>query len=126
MYSPNTFQSPLTERTKDCAVANYAPSRRHERRAWHSEIRVVEGGNVLAGHAKDICEAGLGVVLSRPVGKGQTVKVELPKIYKSATMVLNAVVRYQKDQSHGLEFVSITDAQQHIIRQLLKDKKSQA
>jgi hypothetical protein len=85
---------------------------------------VVEGKNVLIGHTRDICVSGLGAVLTRPVSKGKTVKIELPKVYKSATMVLAAVVRHQNDHAHGLEFVSITDAQQHILRQLLKDKKS--
>ena len=99
-------------------------TRRHERRPWYSEVRVVEGKNVLDGHARDICEAGLGVVLSRPVGKGRSVKVELPRVYKSATMVLNAIVRYQADYSHGLEFVALSDVQQHILRQLIQDKKS--
>lgn len=109
---------------KDCAVTSYVTSRKHQRRAWFAEIRVVEGNNFLAGHVKDICEAGLGVVLSRPVSQGKIVKVELPNIYKSATMVLNAVVRHQDEHQHGLEFVSITEAQQHIIRQLCSDKKS--
>ena len=105
-------------------MSNYVISRRHQRRAWHSEIRVLEGQNVLAGHAKDICEAGVGVVLSRPLNEGKVVKVELPNIYKSATMVLNAVVRHQANHHHGLEFVSITDFQQNIIRQLWQDKKT--
>ncbi len=87
---------------------------------------MVEGKTVLDGHTKDICEAGLGVVLAHPVIPGKVVKVEMPNIYKSATMVLNAVVRHQDKHHHGLEFVSITEAQQHIIRQLCKDKKSQS
>ena len=87
---------------------------------------MVEGKTVLDGHTKDICEAGLGVVLARPLSHGKRVKIELPNIYKSATMVLNAVVRHQDKHHHGLEFVSITEAQQHIIRQLCKDKKSQS
>jgi len=105
-------------------VPNYVISRRHQRHAWHSEIRVLEGKNVLAGHAKDICESGVGVVLARPLVEGKVVKVELPNIYKSATMVLNAVVRHQANHHHGLEFVSITDVQQNIIRQLCQDKKT--
>ena len=99
-------------------------TRRHERRQWYSEVRVVEGRNILEGHARDICEAGLGVVLSRPVGKGRSVKVELPRIYRSATMVLNAIVRYQAEHTHGLEFIALSDVQQQILRQLVKEKKS--
>jgi len=109
--------------TKDGAVVN-STTRRHERRQWYSEVRVVEGRNILEGHARDICEAGLGVVLSRPVGKGRSVKVELPRVYRSATMVLNAVVRYQSEHSHGLEFIALSDVQQQILRQLVKEKKS--
>ena len=99
-------------------------TRRHERRQWYSEVRVVEGRNILEGHARDICEAGLGVVLSRPVGKGRSVKVEMPRVYRSATMVINAVVRYQSEHTHGLEFIALSDVQQQILRQLVKEKKS--
>jgi len=105
-------------------VSDFVTTRRHERRAWHSEVRVVEGKNILAGETKDICESGVGVVLTQRISEGKKVKVELPRVYKSATMVLNAVVRHQSNHAHGLEFVSLTDAQQHILRQLLKDKKS--
>ena len=105
-------------------MSNFVTTRRHERRVWHSEVRVVEGKNILAGETKDICESGVGVVLTHRISAGKQVKIELPKVYKSATMVLNAVVRHQSNHAHGLEFVSLTDAQQHILRQLLKDKKS--
>jgi len=72
----------------------------------------------MEGCCTHISEGGLGVLLREPVpvGTGVVLHFTVPD-HPSELLRLQAVVRYQIGFQHGVEFVSLNEAERRVIRQ---------
>lgn len=80
-------------------------------------IRVSLRQRNIKGTCNQIAEGGLGALLSEAVPVGSTVSLQLPVTAQSAKLSLKGVVRYEVGLQHGLEFVSLTEAERQALRQ---------
>ncbi len=67
------------------------------------------------GRGNNISKGGLAAFLPTELGIGELVELYITLPYASQPLKLNAVVRYRRSFTYGMEFVDITPAQQAII-----------
>ena len=70
----------------------------------------------IPGRSLEIGEGGMGVVASSRLVPGESVRVEFLLPHTSTAIRATAVVRYQHDQSFGLQFLRLPLEQQSLIR----------
>ena len=70
----------------------------------------------IRGRTLEIGEGGMGVVVAAQLLLGESVRVEFLLPHMSTPVRATAVVRYQRAQCFGLQFVRLPDEQQSIIR----------
>lgn len=101
-----------------------SPIRANERHKVVYPIVVVatrKGTTTIAtGRTSDLSEDGMGVSLSNALLIGQQVTIEIPVPSEEQPVKVRAVVRYGKDERHGLQFDCITEDQKNQIRRLAK------
>jgi len=68
------------------------------------------------GYCNQIAEGGLGALLREPVPVGSMVRVQFVMPHASE-LHLKGVVRYECGFQHGVEFVSLSEAERLAIRQ---------
>jgi TonB family protein len=68
------------------------------------------------GRTMEIGEGGIGVVVASQLLLGESVRVEFLLPHMSTPVRATAVVRYQRAQCFGLQFLRLPDEQQSIIR----------
>jgi c-di-GMP-binding flagellar brake protein YcgR len=101
--------------------------RRHPR--YRADFRVTVSyllGNhyqKLAGHCRDLSEAGIGVLLPAELDGGEVagLSFSLPgSAGSSVPWEVRAVVRYRRGYHYGFEFLSLTGEQQESLKRHLK------
>jgi len=70
----------------------------------------------IRGRTLEIGEGGMGVVVASQLLLGESVRVEFLLPHMSTPVRATAVVRYQRAQCFGLQFLRLPDEQQSIIR----------
>jgi len=70
----------------------------------------------IKGTCNQIAEGGLGAHLRQAVPVGSTVSLQLPVPPQPGKLSLKGVVRYESGLQHGLEFVSLTEAERKALR----------
>jgi TonB family protein len=70
----------------------------------------------IAGQSIEIGEGGMGVVAASRLLVGEPVRVEFFVPHTSTPVRATAVVRYQREQCFGLQFLRLPDEQQSLIR----------
>jgi TonB family protein len=70
----------------------------------------------IPGRSLEIGEGGMGVVAASKLVPGESVRVEFLLPHTSTAIRATAVVRYQYDQSFGLQFLRLPLEQQSLIR----------
>lgn len=70
----------------------------------------------IRGRTLEIGEGGMGVVVAAQLLLGESVRVEFLLPHMSTPVRATAVVRYQRAQCFGLQFLRLPDEQQSIIR----------
>jgi len=70
----------------------------------------------IPGHSIEIGEGGMGVVARSRLLVGEPVRVEFLVPHTSTPVRATAVVRYQRDQCSGLQFLRLPVEQQSLIR----------
>lgn len=70
----------------------------------------------IPGRSLEIGEGGMGVVAASRLVPGESVRVEFLLPHTTAAIRATAVVRYQYDQSFGLQFLRLPLEQQSLIR----------
>jgi TonB family protein len=70
----------------------------------------------IPGRSLEIGEGGMGVVAASKLVPGESVRVEFLLPHTSTAIRATAVVRYQCDQSFGLQFLRLPLEQQSLIR----------
>jgi TonB family protein len=70
----------------------------------------------IPGHSIEIGEGGMGVVAASRLLVGEPVRVEFFVPHTSTPVRATAVVRYQREQCFGLQFLRLPDEQQSLIR----------
>lgn len=70
----------------------------------------------IPGRSFEIGEGGMGVVASSRLVPGESVRVEFLLPHATSAIRATAVVRYQHDQSFGLQFLRLPLEQQSLIR----------
>ena len=70
----------------------------------------------ISGHSIEIGEGGMGVVSASRLLVGEPVRVEFFIPHTSTPVRATAVVRYQRNQSFGLQFLRLPVEQQSLIR----------
>lgn len=70
----------------------------------------------LPGRTLEIGEGGIGVVVASQLLLGESVRVEFLLPHMTTPVRATAVVRYQREQCFGLQFLRLPDEQQSIIR----------
>jgi TonB family protein len=72
--------------------------------------------NHIPGRALEIGEGGMGVVPASQLLVGESVRVEFLVPHMSSPVRATAVVRYQREQCFGLQFLRLPVEQQSIVR----------
>jgi TonB family protein len=72
--------------------------------------------NHILGRTFEIGEGGIGVLPGSELLVGEFVRVEFPVPHKSSPVRATAVVRYQREQCFGLQFLRLPVREQSIVR----------
>jgi TonB family protein len=82
------------------------------------DLTVLRSGvpDSIPGHSIEIGEGGMGVVAASRLLVGEPVRVEFFVPHTSTPVRATAVVRYQREQCFGLQFLRLPDEQQSLIR----------
>jgi TonB family protein len=70
----------------------------------------------IPGRTREIGEGGMGVVVASRLLLGESVRVEFLLPHMTTPVRATAVVRYQREQCFGLQFLRLPEEQQSIIR----------
>ncbi len=70
----------------------------------------------ISGRTLEIGEGGIGVVVASQLLLGESVRVEFLLPHMNTPVRATAIVRYQRAQCFGLEFLRLPDEQQSVIR----------
>ena len=101
-------------------MAKFVPVRRHPRSPCDRPLRFLVGKNLAyEGICRNLSQGGLGVMINQPVTPGEKITVEVEEALGHGSMLLATIVRWNHGRNHGLELLSPTTAQQHILRQLI-------
>jgi len=98
--------------------------RRFPRYVADLPITVTRQQSDLEGYCNQIAEGGLGAFLSEEVPVGSVVLLQLAVPPDSTRLHAQAVVRYQIGFQHGLEFLSLDEAERAAIRKFCKELPS--
>ncbi len=78
----------------------------------------------IEGECNQIAEGGLGAFLREPVPVGSVVSLQFVVATPPTKLHLQGVVRYASGFQHGLEFVSLNEAERLAIRQFCTELPS--
>lgn len=80
-------------------------------------VTMVEGGNriTFSGQASDVSKGGLRLFATRIIAVGTSMTLQFLLPYYSTELEIKGVVRNRSGFTHGVEFISPTSYQQHII-----------
>lgn len=98
--------------------------RRFPRYLTDLPITVSLHGRDLEGYCNNIAEGGLGAFLPEPVPTCSVVVLHFVVPSHPTELRVQAVVRYQIGFQHGLEFVSLNEAERLAIRQFCSELPS--
>jgi predicted GNAT superfamily acetyltransferase len=75
----------------------------------------------LAGHCRDLSEAGVGILLAAELSNGDVVGLGFSLPGSTLFWDVRAVVRYRRGYHYGFEFLALKREQQDFLRNHLKD-----
>lgn len=101
-----------------------ARRRRFPRYVTDLPITVNRQEGDLEGYCNQIAEGGLGAFLAEEVPVGSVVLLQLAVPPDSTRLLAEAVVRYQIGFQHGLEFLSLNEAERAALRKFCKELPS--
>jgi len=98
--------------------------RRHRRYLTDLPLTVRLSGRDLEGYCNQVAEGGLGTLLAKPIPSGSVVLLRFAVPGHETELHVKAVVRYQMGFQHGLEFLSLTEAERAAIRLFCRELPS--
>ena len=92
------------------------------------DVTVLRSGipDTVPGRSVNVCERGIGAMLSQELVPGETVAIEMHLSPITAPLQARAIVRHQDKLRIGLEFVGLPPEQHEAIRSWIKETKAEA
>jgi hypothetical protein len=74
----------------------------------------------LAGHCRDLSEAGIGILLAAELNGGEVTGLSFSLPGSELPWEVRGVVRYRRGYQYGFEFLSLTGEQQESLKSYLQ------